>query len=78
MEWQPIETAPWGEEVLVTGGSGCVIRKRFIINAYRERDWHGGDWNDATGEPLRNHGWVPTHWAPLLEPPSNAAIKGGR
>ena len=63
--WRPIESAPWETEVLLTGDSGYIApHDRFVINGYREPDWHGGAWNDATGSPLSDHGWEPTHWAP--------------
>lgn len=64
IEWQPIETAPWDRTVLLTGNSGYVKpNDRFIINGFREVDWHGGDWNDETGTQLEDNGWCPTHWA---------------
>ena len=72
--WQPIETAPWGEEVLLTGESGYgKPHDRFIINGYRVKDWHQGEWNDATGTHLGECGWGnPTHWAPLPPLPEKA------
>lgn len=64
IHWQPISTAPWNKTVLLTGDSGYAApHDKFIINGYREKDWHGGNWNDATGTPLRDAGWEPTHWA---------------
>jgi len=69
MLWQSIETAPYGKEVLLTGESGYVEpHDRFIINGYRVRDWHQGKWNDATGTPLSDRGWEPSHWShvPIL------------
>ena len=29
----------------------------MVINGYRVRDWHQGEWNDATGTPLSECGW---------------------
>lgn len=80
MNWQPIETAPWNAEVLLTGKSGYrEPHDRFIINGYRVRDWHHGEWNDATGTHLSERGWgSPTHWMPLLGLPSNAELNGAR
>ena len=70
MTWQPIETAPWNAEVLLTGESGyCKPHDRFYINGYRVKDWHRGEWNDATGTRLSDAGWTPSHWMPLPEPP---------
>lgn len=69
--WKPIETAPWGQEVLVTGRSGYrEPHGQFFVNAYRERDWHSGDWNDATGTRLSDRGWEPTHWSLCPERPA--------
>lgn len=69
MNWQPIETAPWDTEVMLTGDSGYTTHKAFIINGFRERDWHHGDWNDVTGTKLDDAGWRPTHWAPMPKLP---------
>jgi hypothetical protein len=64
--WQPMETAPWDEIVMLTGDSGYIAPKdRFIINGYRVRDWHQGAWNDVTGTPLMDAGWKPDGWAPV-------------
>ena len=71
-KWQPIETAPWDKEVLLTGSSGYVTYKKFIINGYRVRDWHQGEWNDVTGTHLSETGWKPTHWMPLPPPPKDS------
>lgn len=60
--WQPIETAPWDKEVVIKGPSGYTTHPEFLINAYRVKGWHQGDWNDATGNPLSDYGWKPTHW----------------
>ena len=69
-EWISIDKAPWDKEVVLTGDSGyCEPHNRFIINGYRVRIWHDGEWNDATGTRLSEMGWEPTHWQQLLEPP---------
>ena len=65
-----IESAPWGVEVLLFGESGCnKPHDRFVINGYRLKDWHMGEWNDSTGTPLSDSGWHPTHWQPLPPAP---------
>ena len=70
MNWQPIETAPAQVEVLLTGKSGyCAPHDKFIVNGYREPDWHHGEWNDPCGTRLSECGWTPTHWAPKPELP---------
>ncbi len=66
VQWELIDSAPWGEEVMLTGNSRYWLpHDRFFINGYRVRDWHNGDWNDATGTRLSENGWHPTHWLPL-------------
>lgn len=68
--WQPIDTAPWETEVLVTGQSGYIKpHDKFMVNAYRVMDWHQGAFNDATGTHLSERGWEPTHWMPLPAAP---------
>jgi hypothetical protein len=71
--WKSIESAPWGKEVLLTGESGYIKpHDRFIINGYRIKDWHQGQWNDATGTRLSDAGWEPKHWMELITEPSIA------
>ena len=66
--WTTMDNAPWNTEVLLTGSSGFFApHHRFVINGYRKRDWHGGDWNDASGTHLSERGWEPTHWQPLAD-----------
>lgn len=68
MTWRAMDTAPWDEEVLLKGPSGYIApHDIFIINGYRVRDWHQGQWNDATGTHLSECGWTPTAWKPLEE-----------
>lgn len=60
LEWQPIETAPEGEPVLL----------------WREVPYQGDDWMIATklgdgwldDSDEKDQDWF-THWAPLPEPP---------
>lgn len=69
MNWQPIATAPWDRVVLVTGLSGYkgYDKQTFIINAYRIKDWHQGEWNDVTGTRLSEHGWYPKEWCEVYD-----------
>ena len=68
--WTTMDSAPWNTEVLLTGSSGVgKPHDRFVINGYRKRDWHGGEWNDATGTQLSEAYGEPTHWQPLMEAP---------
>jgi hypothetical protein len=76
-EWQPIETAPEGEHILLywqsgergNGGMECaMIFREDPISPTGMSFWtHGGpnagiDWEPRDGEQ-------PTHWMPLPEPP---------
>jgi len=66
-ELQPIETAPYGQEVVLFGESGYRTHETFMVNGFREEDWHRGAWNDVRGEKLSDVGWTPTHWMPKPE-----------
>lgn len=69
--WKPIESAPWNQEVMLTGESGMIRpHDTFICNGYRQRDWHGGRWNDIQGTPLEDAGQEPTHWAEKINLPN--------
>jgi hypothetical protein len=58
-EWQPIETAPLGTDVLIYRPSHIQLFDVMRRNAV-------GNWRWPDGEiPLRD----PTHWMPLPEPP---------
>ena len=63
-EWQPIETAPKGETILLWNGefvaSGAYEPSPvdgFLMHRARDHDWGCDD---------------PTHWMPLPKPPSSA------
>lgn len=51
--------------VMVTGDSGYRSNKQFLCLAYRSSN----TWLDVQGEPLRDMGWVPTHWAEPIQLP---------
>jgi hypothetical protein len=61
-EWQPIETAPHGEEVIIAG-----IYPNGI--SYVETSWKTpkGSWNGRKLDP-------PTHWMSLPDPPQAASL----
>ncbi|MFA6198835.1 MAG: hypothetical protein WC679_00260 [Bacteroidales bacterium] len=68
MNWKPIDKAPWKKTVLLKGNSGyCFPHDIFIINGYRVKDWHQGEWNDVTGTRLSDSGWVPEFWTEIDE-----------
>ena len=71
----PIQSAPFGREVLLTGSSGYnAPHDTFIINGYRVHDWHGGAFNDATGTPLSDNGWTPKYWAEKPQLPEGISL----
>lgn len=61
MDWQPIETAPWGGPPVLLWKEST--REHYV--AARVRGAHGPGWCTPDGfEILR-----PTHWQTLPEPP---------
>jgi hypothetical protein len=76
-DWQPIETAPKdGTRILI---AGCVIGPLIRIGwwgAGRYLDRVRGyerDWTDGN-----SHGWRPTHWMRLPEPPALRTDEAGK
>ncbi len=70
-QWQPIETAPKGDLIIVTGFCfGDKTKGRFVSLAVRgDPDGDGeGEWVDDDGLYLS----YLTHWAPLPAPPKGA------
>lgn len=64
--FRPIATAPWGKVVLLIGISYMrAPRDMYIITGYREKDYHGGAWNDIQGHYITDQFENPTGWAPL-------------
>ena len=67
MEWQPIETAPIGELVIVADGA---IIAPAIKKDGRWWFWEGGiDENDSADMNWWLDGHEPTHWMPLPTAP---------
>jgi hypothetical protein len=70
MNWQPIEAAPMAVLVLVAVEDAAGERRVFVAETSHE----GGKWRwlstvSAMGWGRLHGAWVPTHWAPLPEPP---------
>jgi len=63
MEWQPIETAPNGKEILVFM-EGEIFQGNFegTYWEFATADFHGCGCCSGTRD-------YPTHWMPLPEPP---------
>jgi hypothetical protein len=74
-DWQPIETLPEGEHVLLywtkgeRGGGGieCATVFRGLIG-YDWSYWTHGGPNSGSDWETRDYE-IPTHWMPLPEPP---------
>ena len=65
MNWQPIETAPYGERILVYNPvCGIYSSERVDSGEYPLGIWNGhfGPWYPA-----------PTHWMSLPEPPESTS-----
>jgi hypothetical protein len=73
MEWQPIETAPEIDLVLIFCPDATEA-DQIMICSFLRRDMPGdqGDWyeqNPSIGSPIDV---APTHWMPLPPPPELA------
>jgi hypothetical protein len=67
MNWQPIETAPKGELVIVADGAMIAVA---VLHLGTWHFWEGGiddEENANMNSWLPNYG--PTHWMPLPAPP---------
>ena len=67
-EWQPIETAPEDETVLVWAEDGWIMCADLILMS----EYGGYDYCDGSRMWVDNdHSLLfrPTHWMPLPEPP---------
>lgn len=70
-DWQPIETAPKDESVLVVYES-TAANETYGEGGYRrtmEAVFEDGAWLGADCSKLENRAWRVTHWQPLPEPP---------
>ena len=77
-EWQPIETAPKDEFVLLAGPSGYTTIETVFTTGRMCSDYHAGRWIDHANDDLTDWGFNPTHWMPLPKPPAiNTAMVQG-
>ena len=58
--WQPIETAPKNDVIIVTDGG------YYIMAFWQSGEWIAGFVSDTVSLTIKLH---PTHWMPLPEPP---------
>jgi len=71
IDWKPIESAPWNQQIILTGPSGTRYpHDKFICLGYRDKLYHNGAWNDVNHDRLSDQGWRPTYWdhKPILPP----------
>ena len=62
-EWQPIETAPKGGELVLLSDVGWPHATRRGGAPVKVGGWWDERWN------IFGASWKPTHWMPLPEPP---------
>ena len=63
--WQPIETAPKDQFLLLCGPSGYTTTPMVVTTGRMCSDYHAGRWIDHANDDLTDWGFEPTHWAPL-------------
>lgn len=75
MEWQPIETLPDGEGlILLTDGNKVIPADATYYEREDREEWFGGisdltSWNPSGNDDV-DPSW-PSHWMPLPAPPQN-------
>ena len=71
--WQPIETAPRDQFLLLCGPSGYTTTPMVVTTGRMCSDYHAGRWIDHANDDLTDWGFKPTHWAPLILPGAKSA-----
>ena len=66
--WQPIETAPKDQFLLLCGPSGYTTIPMVVTTGRMCSDYHVGRGIDHANDDLTDWGFKPTHWAPLTLP----------
>jgi hypothetical protein len=69
MMWQPIETAPKDQFLLLCGPSGYTTTPMVVTSGRMCSDYHAGRWIDHANDDLTEWGFEPTHWMPLPDLP---------
>lgn len=62
--WQPIETAPEDEKILIFATPDWVDTAFWVL----EEDSGEREWFWANARPIHRN-FIPTHWQPLPDPP---------
>lgn len=75
-DWQPIETAPKDETLILLFGKErygeCYDLDEVVIQIGYWSTWHSGQWRLELFGPNEDTLWfIPTHWMPLPPPPSD-------
>ena len=72
MNWQPIETAPSNERVLLF----FPWKRRIAVGCRRKNLYQSEpDWTSDDGEAMTLQFDTPTHWQPLPPAPSMSATQ---
>ena len=71
--WQPIETAPRDQFLLLCGPSGYTTTPMVVTTGRMCSDYHAGRWIDHANDDLTDWGFEPSHWAPLDLPGAQPA-----
>ena len=66
--WQPIETAPKDQFLLLCGPSGYTTIPFIFTTGRTCSDYHLGRWIGHANDDLTAWGFEPTHWATLPDP----------
>ncbi len=82
-EWQPIETAPKHDTVLLCTKHGEIIigwweTGREFPGSEHFNDWSSGSFGEGSGYDCGfKRVYDPTHWMPLPVPPTTTTPLGG-
>jgi hypothetical protein len=72
MNWQPIETAPKGQDVLVFDGVGKEQFVAFSVQISAQAGSEKHEWCFLDNGKIKACVKDPTHWTPLPPPPEDA------
>lgn len=77
MDWQPIETAPFDNQVILIARPGDWVEAAYWglakdASGWDDRKYPWAILDGSNGLNGRSHGdgYGPTHWAPLPQPPA--------
>lgn len=67
MEWQPIETAPKNQRLLVWTGQEIYAAHWAISSITGDESWIVAEWGTEGDQAIVK----PSHWMPLTDPPKS-------